>query len=358
MHGGRHENKPIDRSRDGGARHPVRSCWRRIIGAALIIHFVLVAAITCGIWIGVLHVGDPDSWYERALAPHPLSLPVPLEALVCAAGLAALFGGVLLLTTTGRLLWHERIASRALRAVRQPPSPELWDAAIGLVPKSRLFHLEDNRPYAVCVGLWQPSVYVSTGLVTRLAPDAVRAALAHEESHRRRRDPLRLLLLRVVARWIRSVPWSTRLLANVELRAEILADRFARSHASTAALAAALLCVLRHAGAATLPRDAASVRTASASLDGPSHVHEACHLPDVCHLDERLRYLALSPDTPLPPVLPGGLLSSITLPVMLRGLSWLIGPSLLAAASSIIPLVLFLLLAHLSPLAVGCASHS
>jgi hypothetical protein len=328
------------------------------MAAALIIHVVLVAAISCGIWIGFLHVGDPDSWYERALAPHLLRLPAPLEALVCAAGLAALLGGVLLLMTISWILWHQRITSRAVQAVLRPPSPELWDAAIDLVPRSRLFQLEDDRPYAACIGTWQPGVYVSMGLVRRLAPDALRAALAHEESHRRRRDPLRLLLVRVVAQWIRSVPWSTYLLNQVELRAEIVADRFARSHASTAALAAALLCVLRHTGAATVPRDAASVRTASASLDGHSDVHEACHVPDVLHFDERLRYLALSPATPLPPVLPGRLSLPVALSVMLRSLSWLIGPSLLAAASSIIPLALFLLLAHPSPLAIGCASHS
>jgi hypothetical protein len=51
---------------------------------------------------------------------------------------------------------------------------------------------------AFCAGLLRPAVYVSEGALAAGGPE-VRAILAHEEHHRVRRDPLRLLCARVVA---------------------------------------------------------------------------------------------------------------------------------------------------------------
>jgi len=74
---------------------------------------------------------------------------------------------------------------RALRVLRQGPSAELAAAAVGVAPAGRVYLLADARPFAVCVGLWRPAIYVSSGLVGSVSPAGLRAALAHEEAHRR-----------------------------------------------------------------------------------------------------------------------------------------------------------------------------
>jgi len=59
---------------------------------------------------------------------------------------------------------------------------------------------------AFCAGLRMPAVYVSEGTLLTTGEAELRAILAHEEHHRARRDPLRLLLARVVADALRPLP--------------------------------------------------------------------------------------------------------------------------------------------------------
>jgi Zn-dependent protease with chaperone function len=57
-----------------------------------------------------------------------------------------------------------------------------------------------SEDLALCVGgFLHPRIYASTEVVTFLEPEELEAALAHEVSHARRRDPLRLL-------WLGSCP--------------------------------------------------------------------------------------------------------------------------------------------------------
>jgi hypothetical protein len=196
---------------------------------------------------------------------------------------------VLLLVIGGPAFWSGRL--RALRAVRLAPSPALIAAAAGLVPPGRFFLLADDHPFASCIGLWRPAIYISDGLVRQVSPVALRAALAHEEAHRRRRDPARLLVLRVVTAAITPVPWLAAVMDSVALRAEIQADRFACARTSAAALAAALLAALR-----TDP----PVYLVATPLVGRDPIMAE-------NLGTRVRYLRLPDDAPLPPLLPAGM---------------------------------------------------
>jgi len=72
---------------------------------------------------------------------------------------------------------------------------------------------------AFCAGLLRPAVYVSEGALAAGGPE-VRAILAHEEHHRMRRDPLRLLCARVVADALRPLPP----FASLDEREAALAD--------------------------------------------------------------------------------------------------------------------------------------
>jgi Peptidase family M48 len=206
---------------------------------------------------------------------------------------------VLLLVVGAPALWSGR--TRALRAVRLAPSPALITAAAGLVPLDRLFLLADDHPFAACIGLWRPAIYVSAGLARRASPAALRAALAHEEAHRRRRDPARLLALRIVTAAITPLPWLAAAMECVALRAEIQADRFARTRTSTPSLAEALLTVLRggpHTSLTGASLTGATVATGAASSLTPLETQT---------LSMRLRYLRLPDNAPLPPLLPTGM---------------------------------------------------
>jgi Zn-dependent protease with chaperone function len=105
--------------------------------------------------------------------------------------------------------------------------------------------VEEPSPVAYCIGLLRPWVELSSGLLDRLSGPGVRAVLAHEASHRRRRDPLRAALGRSLARGLFFVP-SLRDLADATLAEnEISADLEAASLAGRENLAAALLAMLK-----------------------------------------------------------------------------------------------------------------
>jgi bla regulator protein blaR1 len=73
---------------------------------------------------------------------------------------------------------------------------------------------------AFCAGLLHPAVYVSEGTLRAAGDAELRAVLAHEEHHRARRDPLRLLLARTVSDALRPLP----LFASLARREAALAD--------------------------------------------------------------------------------------------------------------------------------------
>ncbi len=66
--------------------------------------------------------------------------------------------------------------------------------------------IEDPRPRAFCAGLVRPRVYVSSGALVLLDDVALRAVVAHERAHARRRDPLCLACGRVLERALFYVP--------------------------------------------------------------------------------------------------------------------------------------------------------
>jgi Peptidase family M48 len=76
---------------------------------------------------------------------------------------------------------------------------------------------------AFCAGLLRPAVYVSEGALAAGGPE-VRAILAHEEHHRVRRDPLRLLCARVVADALRPLPPFASLAEREGALADLAAD--------------------------------------------------------------------------------------------------------------------------------------
>jgi hypothetical protein len=84
-----------------------------------------------------------------------------------------------------------------------------------------------RRPEAFCAGFLRPTIYISRGALDALAPDELRAVLAHERDHQRARDPLRIACGRILARAVFFVPVLRPLRDRYADLAEVRADRAA-----------------------------------------------------------------------------------------------------------------------------------
>jgi Zn-dependent protease with chaperone function len=99
---------------------------------------------------------------------------------------------------------------------------------------------DSARPQAFCAGFLRPRIYLSTAAAA-LPGEHLEAVLAHERHHRRRRDPLRLLLARTLSEALFFIPVLRRLTERYGALAELAADEAAVREHDRSTLAAALL---------------------------------------------------------------------------------------------------------------------
>lgn len=170
--------------------------------------------------------------HEISIVGHRLSYPAANFAAVVVVVLAVIGLTVTVLAVAGALR-EMAAAYRFSRAL----------AASGPVLLGDAWVIVDERPRAFCAGLFRPKVYVSSGAVALLDDAALRAVLAHERHHQRRRDPLRLAAGRVTARALFFVPGLRELLRRQQALAELSADESAieDAPANRSALAQAML---------------------------------------------------------------------------------------------------------------------
>lgn len=94
----------------------------------------------------------------------------------------------------------------------------------------------DPMPRAFCLGLLRPRVVVSTGSLYLLEPAARRAVVAHERAHARRRDGLRLLVVRALGDALFFCPGARQLVVRSRALAELAADEAAERRGLAAAM--------------------------------------------------------------------------------------------------------------------------
>lgn len=182
------------------------------------------------------------------LARQSLSLPSSAaisnacHSLLSSGGPAALLGlavAALAIVATGRGLRSIRRQARATRrylAAQRPTAEAVEVCGVGC-------HLLDREdPQAFCAGYLRPRVYLSRGALRRLQHEELRAVLAHEDHHRGRRDPLRLLIAVALADALFFVPILRRSSERYAALGELAADAAAvRVVEGRGPLAAALL---------------------------------------------------------------------------------------------------------------------
>ena len=154
--------------------------------------------------------------HRISIAGQTFSYPVANWAAVVVVLLA--LSGLLVTALICAGAVREIMAARrfARRMAAQPPV-RFADALV----------IPGERPQAFCAGLLRPQVYVSAGAVTMLDEGTLRAVLAHERHHARRRDPLRLASGRVLACSLFFIPGLRELLRRQQALAELSADESA-----------------------------------------------------------------------------------------------------------------------------------
>lgn len=157
---------------------------------------------------------------------------------VSLAGALSLVLGVLSFAVIGLALtsaWRQLRASRRfVRALDIVERRSVGGATVAVV--------DERDPLAFCAGLLRPRIYVSTAALAALDGDELQAVVAHERHHARQRDPLRILVARLLADALFFLPAARRLGERYASLAELAADRAAvRAAGDAAPLASALL---------------------------------------------------------------------------------------------------------------------
>jgi Zn-dependent protease with chaperone function len=174
----------------------------------------------------------PPSLGALASACQQFFLPDPSAGALLALSLTALGVTVLILAARSlarQLRGHRRFISR------------LSPLATARIAESPVTVFEDPRPQAFCAGYLHPRIYLSSGALRRLSGVQLEAVVAHERYHVRRRDPLRILLARVLGDCLFFIPVLRRLVERYGALSELAADEEAVRRAGASTLASALL---------------------------------------------------------------------------------------------------------------------
>ncbi|NEO27893.1 MAG: M56 family metallopeptidase [Kamptonema sp. SIO4C4] len=184
-----------------------------------VLSFLLPPLLILGTAIAILCMG-----------PEGKMIGIPTDSLsywwVVGYLLLALFLGI-------QRFWDARQAQIQLRT-----SPEIQ------LPDTTARLLTTDTPYSAQVGLWQPTLVISQGLLNTLDPDHLNAVLSHEQAHRRYHDTFWFFLwggLRSLTCWL---PKTEAIWQELLLLRELRADAFAKQHTDPLLLAESLLLVI------------------------------------------------------------------------------------------------------------------
>jgi Zn-dependent protease with chaperone function len=183
------------------------------------------------------HLGGRDHlWALCLVALHLVMEPVH-------GGFHILFLAGFLYALADRIrAWsrQRRVLGALMTSSPAPGDPFARASAAAGTETSRVRVVEGLPTPAFTAGLLSPRIYVARSLAERLSGDELEAVLAHEAAHLKRRDPLRLSVLRFLSCMLFWLPAVRRLTEDMADEAEIRADDHA-SRDRPLALASAIL---------------------------------------------------------------------------------------------------------------------
>lgn len=197
---------------------------RRIVLLGLAVLLMLVASPLLGHHLPVgfdQHLAGRDHlWALCLVALHVLMAPIH------GAFHLLFFAGIAYAIWDRARAWRaRRILLGSLDADTPEPGSEIARASAALdLPPATVRVVAGLPSPAFTAGWLNPRIYVSACLSERLSPAELRAVLAHEAAHVRRRDPLRLSLLRFLACMLFWLPAVRRLAEDIADEAEVRAD--------------------------------------------------------------------------------------------------------------------------------------
>lgn len=127
-------------------------------------------------------------------------------------------------------------AQRSLQTIHQLPQGTI------LSTPARL--LEHSTPYIAQIGLWNPELVISKGLLDTLDESHLQVALTHEKAHRYYRDTFWFFWLGGLRRLTTWLPNTETLWQELILLRELRADRWAAQQTDGLLLAEALLSIV------------------------------------------------------------------------------------------------------------------
>jgi beta-lactamase regulating signal transducer with metallopeptidase domain len=160
---------------------------------------------------------------------------------------AGLLGAVLLSggLALAHQVWTTRQVLGRVLSRRTAPDSRLARIAAEAGIAGRIDLIDDSACYTFCHGLAVPRICLSTGLVALLSDGELRAVLLHEAHHVAHRDPVKILSSRTLASALFFLPLAGALRNGFLAGKEISADAAAGTHGDAAALATALVKMLR-----------------------------------------------------------------------------------------------------------------
>src|ERR671937_637419 len=188
-------------------------------------------------------------WVRCGGAPPGCRAGAALWSLACAILVIAALGLLVLVSwravqSVRRQRQHTWMALEPLLSCRSvPASADLADLLRALHLETRTQVVDLDTPVAVCYGLLRPRLVLSTGITRGLSRAELEAVVRHERAHLRRRDPLRLVLVRALADAVPAAPVLCQAAAAVATAQELAADRDALAAVGADALGGALLKV-------------------------------------------------------------------------------------------------------------------
>jgi Zn-dependent protease with chaperone function len=178
---------------------------------------LLACVAALGLGVRAVHV-EPDAAHRATVAGLHFTYPAMYAAAIVVLLFAAL-GAAVLVVAIRAAVGHVRAHRRLMRTLR----------VTGTLPDDPGVQvIQLAAPMAFCAGWLRPRVYVSTGVLSRLAPDELAAVLAHERQHKALRDPLRLAVGAVLSQALFFLPVLRPLHERYGDVAELRADAAAR----------------------------------------------------------------------------------------------------------------------------------
>lgn len=144
-------------------------------------------------------LGPGCAWLIETLPGGPVALALAATGLLAASLVASI-------SMAMRQWRSERRLTAAIEASRRPPPRALQRRLYRLGLQGQVDVIAAARPVAFTYGWCAPRICLSQALLQLLAPDALEAVLRHERHHLRRRDPLRLAIVRALAAGAFVVP--------------------------------------------------------------------------------------------------------------------------------------------------------